>query len=169
MAITMYSGSVPIFIQLLTGLKAVLEKAEAAATARKLDTAVLLNWRLFPDMFTFARQVRQASEHAFGAGRAAGIEVPKLPEIDNSFAEMTARIDTTIDFLKGLKPAQLDGREDTEVTIMAGGNPRTFRAQVYLYHFALLNFYFHITTAYNILRSLGIDIGKRDFMGPMPS
>ena len=105
----------------------------------------------------------------FGAGRAAGVEVPNLPAIDNSYAEMKARHRQDIDFLKGLKPAQLDGREDQQVTITAGGQPRNFRAQNYLYHFAMPNFYFHTTTAYNVLRSLGIEIGKRDFMGQMPS
>ena len=120
-------------------------------------------------MFTLARQVRQASEHAFGAGRVAGVEVPNLPAIDNSYAEMKARIDKTIDFLKSLRPAQLDGKEDSQVTITQGGQPRNFRAQNYLYHLAMPNFYFHTTTAYNILRSLGIEIGKRDFMGAMPS
>ena len=169
MAISMYSASVPVFLQLLGGLKAVIEKGEAHATARKFDHAVLLSWRLYPDMFTFARQVRQASEHAFGAGRAAGVEVPKLPEIDNSLAEMKARIDKTIEFLKTLKPGQLDGKEDSQVTVTVGGQPRQFKAQNYLYHFAMPNFYFHLTTAYNILRSLGVEIGKRDFMGQMPS
>ena len=169
MAISMYHASVPVFLQLLGGVKGTLEKAEAQAGAKKWDENVLLNWRLFPDMFTFARQVRQASEHALGAGRAAGVEVPKLPDIDTSLAEMKARIDKTIDFLKSLSPGQLDGREDAQVTIMAGGQPRNFRAQTYLYHFAMPNFYFHVTTAYNILRSLGIEIGKRDFMGQMPS
>jgi uncharacterized protein len=82
---------------------------------------------------------------------------------------MQSRLDKTIDFLKGLRPDQLDGKEDSQVTITAGGQPRSFRAQVYLYHFAMPNFYFHTTTAYNILRSLGIEIGKRDFMGPMPA
>lgn len=167
--ISMYQGSVPVFLQLLGGLKGFLEKAEAQATAKKFDQAALLNWRLFPDMFTFARQVRQASEHALGAGRAAGVEVPKLPEIDNSFAEMKDRVDKTIAFLKTLTPAQLDGKEDSTVTITLGGQPRNFRAQVYLYHFAVLNFYFHLTTAYNILRHLGFDLGKRDYMGTMPS
>src|ERR1700730_149557 len=169
MPISMYHASVPVFLQLLGGLKGVIEKAEATATAKKWEENTLLNWRLYPDMFTFARQVRQASEHAFGAGRAAGVAVPELPAIDNSLAEMKARIDKTIDFLKGLRADQLDGREDAQVTITQGGQPRNFRAQVYLYHLAMPNFYFHITTAYNILRSLGIDIGKRDFMGQMPS
>ena len=169
MPISMYHASVPVFVQLLGGLKGVIEKAEAHANAHKWEENTLLNWRLHPDMFTFARQVRQASEHAFGAGRAAGVEVPSLPAIDNSYAEMKARIDKTIDFLKGLKADQLDGREDAQVTITQGGQPRNFRAQVYLYHLAMPNFYFHTTTAYNVLRSLGIEIGKRDFMGQMPS
>ena len=169
MPISMYHASVPVFLQLLGGLKGVIEKAEAHATAHKWEENTLLNWRLYPDMFTLARQVRQASEHAFGAGRAAGVEVPSLPPIDNSFAEMKARIDKTIDFLKGLRAGQLDGREDAQVTITQGGQQRNFRAQVYLYHLAMPNFYFHIATAYNILRHLGIEIGKRDFMGQMPS
>ena len=169
MPVSMYHGSVPVFLQLLGGLKGVIEKGEAAATAKKWDENTFLNWRLYPDMFTFARQVRQASEHAFGAGRAAGVAVPELPAIDNSFAEMKARIDKTIDFLTGLRADQLDGREDAQVTLTQGGQQRNFRAQVYLYHLAMPNFYFHITTAYNILRSLGIDIGKRDIMVQMPS
>ena len=113
--------------------------------------------------------MRQAREHALGAGRAAGIEVPKLPEIDNSFEEIKARLDKTIDFLKSLQPGQLDGKEDSTITVTVGGQPRQFKAQNYLYHFALPNFFFHYTTAYNILRSLGCEVGKRDFMGQMPS
>jgi len=167
--ITMYSASVPVFLQLLGGLKGVLEKGEAGVLAKKLDPNVVLNLRLYPDMFTLARQVRQASEHALGAGRAAGVEVPKLPDIDNSFEEMKTRIDKTVDFLKTLKPAQLDGKDETQITVTVGGQPRPFKAQNYLYHLAMPNFYFHITTAYNILRELGIEIGKRDFMGQMPA
>jgi hypothetical protein len=169
MAITMYSASVPVFQQLLGGLKSVLEKGEAGVQAKKLDPAVVLNLRLYPDMFTLARQVRQACEHALGAGRAANVEVPKFPELDNSFDEMKSRIDKTVDFLKTLKPAQLDGKEDSQITITMGGQPRPFKAQNYLYHLAMPNFYFHITTAYNILRELGLEIGKRDFMGQPPA
>jgi len=169
MAISMYHASVPVFLQLLGGLKNVIEKGEAHASQHKFDEATLLNWRLYPDMFTLARQVRQASEHALGACRVAGIEVPQSSLADNSYAEMKQRLDKTIDALKALRPEQMDGKEDSQVTITAGGQPRSFRAQVYLYHFAMPNFYFHTTTAYNILRSLGIEIGKRDFMGQMPS
>src|SRR5215470_16058846 len=117
MPISMYQASVPVFLQLLGGLKGVIEKAEAHASGHKWDENTILNERLYPDMFTLARQVRQASEHAFGAGRAAGVEVPSLPAIDNSYAEMKSRIDKTIDFLKGLRPNQLDGRDDAEVTL----------------------------------------------------
>jgi uncharacterized protein len=169
MAITMYSASVPVFLQLLGGLKGVLEKGEAFSTAHKFDQNVVMNLRLYPDMFTLARQVRQVCEHALGAGRVAGVEVPKFPDQDNSFAELKARIDKTVDFLKTLKPNQLDGKDETQITVTVGGQPRQFKAQNYLYHLAMPNFYFHCTTAYNILRELGIELGKRDFMGQMPS
>jgi len=169
MAITMYSGSVPVFLQLLGGLKGTLTKAEAACSEKKLDPAVVLNLRLYPDMFPLARQVRQVCQHALGAATVAGVTAPSFPETDNSFAEMQSRIDKTIDCLKSLSPGQLDGKEDSTLTIPMGGQPREFKAQNYLYHFAILNFYFHVTTAYNILRSLGFELGKRDFMGQMPS
>ena len=169
MAVTMYSASVPLFQQLLGGLNNVLDKGSAAAAAKKWDPNVVLNLRLYPDMFTLARQVRQACEHAMAPGRVAGVELPKNPDIDNSFEEMKARIGRTLDLLNSIKPNQLDGQDDKKVTIPVGGQPREFRAQVYLYHHAMPNFYFHITTAYNILRHLGLDIGKRDFMGQMPS
>src|SRR5439155_8026456 len=130
MPISMYHASVPVFLQLLGGLKGVIEKAEAHATAHKWEENTLLNWRLYPDMFTLARQVRQASEHAFGAGRAAGVEVPSLPPIDNSLAETKARTDKTIDCLKGLRAGQPGGRAHAQVTISQRGQPRNSRAQV---------------------------------------
>ena len=169
MAVTLYSGFVPVCLQLLGGLKTVLKKAEEHATAQKWDTAVVLNLRLFPDMFPLERQVRQVCTHACGAGRVAGVSLPSFPDQDNSFAEMHARIDKTVDFLKGLRANQIDGKDDANVTVTIGGQPQTLKAANYLYHFAMPNFYFHTTTAYNILRSLGIEIGKRDFMGQMPS
>ena len=110
MAVTMYSGFVPVCLQLLGGLKNVLQKAEEHATAQKWDTAVVLNLRLYPDMFTLERQVRQVCTHSSGAGRVAGVDLPSFPDQDNSFAEIQARIDKTVDFLKGLRADQLDGK-----------------------------------------------------------
>ena len=169
MAITMYSGFVPVCLQLLGGLKTVLKKAEEHTAAQKWDNATVLNLRLFPDMFTLERQVRQVCNHALGAGRVAGVDLPSLPDQDNSWAEMQARIDKTIDFLKGLNASQLAGKDDSDVTVTIGGQPRTMKAQNYLYHFAMLQVQFHATTAYDILRSVGVVIGKRDYLGPQPS
>ena len=169
MAITMYSGFVPVCLQLLGGLKTVLQKAEEHATAQKWDTTVVLNLRLYPDMFPLERQVRQVCTHSCGAGRVAGIALPSFPDHDNSFAGMQARIDKTVDFLKGLRPDQLDGKEDTVITVPMGGQPREFKCQNYLYHFAMLQVQFHATTAYDIIRSTGVNVGKLNYLGQMPS
>ena len=169
MAISLYAGFVPVTLQLLAGLKTVLQKGEEHATAQKWDTGVVLNQRFYPDMFTLERQVRQVCNHSLGAARVAGVDLPTLPDQDNSFAEMQSRIDKTVDFLKGLRPNQLDGKDDSDVTVPMGGQPRTMKAQSYLYHFAMLQVQFHATTAYDILRSVGVSIGKRDYLGPMPS
>jgi uncharacterized protein len=169
MAISLYSGFVPICLQLLGGLKTVLQKAEEHATAQKWDTATVLNLRLYPDMFTLERQVRQVCNHALGAGRVAGLPLPSLPEQDNSWAEMQSRIEKTVDFLKTLQPNQLDGKDDSDVTVPMGGQSRTMKAQSYLYHFAMPQLGFHTTTAYDILRHVGINIGKRDYLGSIPS
>ena len=169
MAITMYSGFVPVCLQLLGGLKTVLKKVEEHATAQKWDTTVVLNLRLFPDMFPLERQVRQVCTHSCGAGRVAGISLPSFADHDNSFAEMQARIDKTVDFLKGLRADQLDGKDDTVITVPVGGQPREFKCQNYLYHFAMLQVQFHATTAYDLIRSTGVNVGKRDYLGPMPS
>ena len=166
MAISLYSGFVPVCLQLLGGLKTVLQKAEEHATAQKWDTATVLNLRLYPDMFTLERQV---CNHALGAGRVAGVTLPSLPDQDNSWAEMQSRIDKTVDFLKGLRPDQLDGKDDSDVTVPMGGQPRTMKAQSYLYHFEMPQIGFHTTTAYNIPRQVGVNIGKRDYLGSMPS
>src|SRR6516165_3909778 len=112
MAVTLYSGFVPVCVQLLTGLKTVLTKAEDHATTQKWDTAVVLNLRFYPDMFPLERQVRQVCNHALGAARVAGVGLPSLPDQDNSFAEIQSRIDKVIDCLKGLRPDQIDGKDD---------------------------------------------------------
>lgn len=167
MPITMYSGSVPVFLQLLPALSGVLDKGQALAESRKYDPALLLQLRLAPDMFPLFRQVQQATAHALAPGRIAGAELPKLGD-GASIAELKQRIATTVDFLKGLQPAQIDGKENTDVQVQLGPNTRTFKAQALLYHHALPNFYFHTTTAYDILRHYGVELGKRDFMGQMP-
>jgi len=169
MAISLYSGFVPVCLQLLGGPKTVLQKAEAHATAQKWDTATVLNLRLYPDMFTLERQVRQVCNHALGAGRVAGVTLPSPPDQDNSWAEMQLRIDKTVDFLKGRRTGQLDGKDDSDVTVPIGGQLRTMKAQSYLYHFEMPQFGFHTTTAYDVLCQLGVNIGKRDYLGSMPS
>jgi hypothetical protein len=169
MAISLYTGFVPVCLQLLGGLKTVLQKAEAHTTEQKWDPAVVLNMRLYPDMFSLERQVRQVCNHSLGAGRVAGVDLPSLPDQDNSFAEIQSRIDKTADFLKGLRANQIDGKDDADVTITIGGQPRTMKGQNYLYHFAMLQVQFHATTAYDIIRHVGVTVGKRDYLGPMPS
>jgi hypothetical protein len=169
MAISLYTGFVPVCLQLLGGLKTVLQKAEAHTTEQKWDPAVVLNMRLYPDMFTLERQVRQVCNHSLGAARVAGVDLPSLPDQDNSFAEVQSRIDKTVDFLKGLKANQIDGKDDSDVTVTIGGQPRTMKGQNYLYHFAMLQVQFHATTAYDIIRHVGVAVGKRDYLGPMPS
>jgi uncharacterized protein len=168
MAVTLYSGFVPVCVQLLTGLKSVLKKGEDHATAQKWDTATVLNLRFFPDMFPLERQVRQVCNHALGAARVAGVSLPSLPDQDKSFAEIYARIDKVIDCLKGLSPTQIDGKDDAKVTVTIGGQPQELTGQNYLCHFAMLQVQFHATTAYDILRSVGVPVGKIDYLGPRP-
>ena len=165
--ISMYKISAPIFVQFLTSLSAVLDKAAAFAEAKKIEPSVLLNTRLAPDMFPLGRQVRAATDHAINAcGRLAGAEPPALPNSDATIPELKERIAKTIAFIKGLKPAQIDGSEDKEIKItFPSGAVREFTGQSLLLNNSLPNFYFHCTTAYDILRHCGIELGKRDFMG----
>lgn len=166
MSISMYKASVPIFVQFLTSLSAVLDKAAAHAEAKKIDPAVLLNTRLTPDMFPLLRQVRAATDHAISAsGRLAGAELPTFPNTEATIPELKARIATALDFIKGLSPAQIDGTEDKDISIQFPSGSRSFKGQGLLLNFCLPNFYFHATTAYDILRQCGVEVGKRDFMG----
>lgn len=162
----MYQASVPVFLQLLNGLSKNLEKAEAQATAKKIDPAAFLGARLYPDMFTLVKQVQLAADFAKGAGaRLAGVDVPKYADNEASFEELQERITKTVAFLKSLTPAQIDGSEEREVTLTQGGKPVTLKGQQYLLLTAMPNFYFHVTTAYALLRHNGVEVGKRDFMG----
>ena len=169
MTISMYKASVPIFVQFLTSLSAWLDKAAAYAEAKKIDPAVLLNTRLFPDMFPLARQVRAATDHAINAcGRLAGVELPTFANTEASIPELEERVAKTIEFIKAIKPAQIDGSEDKEITMKFASGERKFSGQALLLNFCLPNFYFHATTAYDILRQSGVELGKRDFMGTPP-
>ena len=167
MTVSLYKISVPIFVQFLTSLSAVLDKAAAFAEAKKVDPSVLLNTRLAPDMFPLARQVRAATDHAINAcGRLAGVELPTFSNNEATIPELKERIAKAVDFLKGLKAAQIDGSEDKEIKItFPSGAVREFTGQSLLLGNSLPNFYFHCTTAYDILRHCGIELGKRDFMG----
>ena len=167
MTISLYQASVPVFVRILTNLSAILDKAVQHAAQRKIDPAVLLGTRLFPDMFPLLRQVQLTTDFAKGtAARLAGAEVPKFPDTEASFEDLKARIAKTIDFVKSFKPAQIDGSEEREITIPIGGQPHRFKGQAYLLYQAMPNFYFHAATAYDILRHCGVEVGKRDFLGP---
>jgi len=169
MSLSMYQASVPVFTQILTALGGVLDKAEAHATARKIDPTVLIAARLFPDMLPLGRQLQIACDFAKGAtARLAGVEVPSWGDDEKTFADFRARIKKTVDYVQGFKPAQIDGSEAREVTLKVGPNTRTFKGQSYLLQFVMPNFFFHSTTAYVILRHNGVELGKRDFMGQVP-
>ena len=166
MAISMYQASAPRFANTLGNLAAVLDKAQAHAEAKGLDPLVLTACRIFPDMFPLSRQVQIATDTAKGAlARLAGVEVPKYEDTEQSIAELKARIAKTIAFLQDFKPSQIDGTEDRELTIKLGKSEVNWKGMQYLLGFALPNFYFHVTTAYCILRHNGVELGKRDFIG----
>lgn len=166
MALNLYSASVPAFIQQLEALKGVLAKAATHAESRKIDPAVLLNARLFPDMFPMLRQVQIAADFAKGAtARLAGREVPKWADDEKTFAELVARLDRTLAFVKDVPAAEIVGQEGRAISLMAGGNELKFTGEPYLTGFVLPNFYFHAATAYAILRHSGVELGKRDFIG----
>ena len=167
MTLSMYQASVPLFTRMLTNLAAILSKAEAHATARKIDPAILLGSRLFPDMLPLTRQVQLAADFAKNTtARLAGVEIVKFADEETSLPELQQRIAKTLDYVKGFKPSQIDGSEGREITLPIGGDSWTFKGQDFLLHFGLPNFYFHVTTAYDILRHSGVEIGKRDFLGP---
>ena len=166
MTISMYNASIPVFIKSLGNLEAILDKAIAHAAARKIEDSALTDARLYPDMFTLTRQIRVATDMSKGAGaRLAGIEIPRFEDNERTLGDLKARLHKAIDFLKTLTAAQIDGTEDKTITLTVGGNTMTFKGLDYLLYWALPNFYFHVTTAYNLLRHNGVEIGKMDFLG----
>jgi uncharacterized protein len=166
MTISMYQASAPCFARILRNLSAILDKAQAHVAATKIDETALTTYRLYPDMFAFARQVQVACDQAKGAvARLAGVDIPKHEDTERTLAELKARIAKTVDFVESLRPAQIDGSEDREIVLKLRDRELRFRGQQYLLGFVYPNFYFHVTTAYAILRHNGIELGKRDFVG----
>jgi hypothetical protein len=162
----MYEASAATFKRMLPALAALLEKAEAHAAARKVDPEALLNARLFPDMFSFTRQVQLACDFAkLCCARLSGVEAPKHEDKESSFQELKARIAATLAFIDELKAKDIDGTESKDITLKIAGKDTRMKGRDYLLFFALPNFYFHATTAYDLLRHNGVDIGKRDFLG----
>ena len=167
MSISLYDASVPVFKQLLQALSDVLAKGEMDASSRKFDPEILLQARLYPDMFPLLKQVQVAADFARGAcARLAGEAVPTLPAEQNNFQELTTLIKDSIAFLDSISPAQINGQESREI-VLRPGTPKERRlpASAYLLHYALPQFFFHVTTSYAILRSNGVAVGKKDFMG----
>jgi len=166
----MSQASLPVFEIGLNALSAVLDKAEAYATAKKVDSAVLLRWRLAPDMFDLVRQVLIAADQAKnGSSRLAGVEAPRYEDNETTVEQLKARLAKTVTYLKTLDRAKIDASADREITFPLGPtNKGHMKGDDYLNHFVLPNFYFHLTAAYAILRHCGVDIGKRDFLGAIP-
>jgi uncharacterized protein len=167
MSVSMYNTSIPVFKQLLNALSDVLAKAEAHATEKKIDPNALLQARLFPDMFPLVRQVQIAADFAKSVpARLAGAEVPAYEDTEQTFADLHARIKKTLAFIDGLPAEKIDGSETLEIVLRPGTpKEKKLSGQTYLLGYGLPQFFFHVTTAYDILRHNGVEIGKRDFMG----
>jgi uncharacterized protein len=167
MTISMHSASAPVFARMLGNLLTWLDKAEAHAAARKFDANNYLGLRLAPDMLPFTRQIQIASDSAKGCmARLAGVDVPSWEDKEASLADVRARVQKTIDYVAGFTAAQVDGSEERAITIQRRtSEPLQFDGQTFLRHYALPNFYFHLTTAYALLRQAGVDLGKADFLG----
>lgn len=167
MTISLYAASIPVFKQLLTALGAVLEKGEAHATAKNIQPDALLQARLFPDMFQLVRQVQIAVDFAKGTGaRISGIEPPKYEDTETSFADLQALLSKVLAFLDTITPEQVNGREEQEIVLRPGTDKeKRLSTQTYLLHYSLPQFFFHVTTAYDLLRHNGVEVGKRDYMG----
>lgn len=166
MPISMSSASLPVFRSTLRNLSHLLNKAQACADARKFDASVLLQYRLAPDMLPFTRQILIACDAAKnGAARLAGLEAPKFDDFESTIPELQARIQKTLDYLATVPASTLDGTEDKDITFPVGRDAtHTMKGEAYLTRWVLPNLFFHVTTAYNILRHNGVEIGKRDYL-----
>ena len=167
MTVSMYQASAPRFARMLRNLSAILAKAQAHVEAKKLDAAALTAYRLYPDMFPLTRQVQIACDQAKGAvARLAGLEPPKHEDAEQSFADLQARIARTLDFIGSVKAAQIDGSEAREIVLKLRSGELRLPGLDYLFSHAYPNFFFHVATAYNILRHNGVELGKMDYLGP---
>ncbi|MDF5714336.1 MAG: DUF1993 domain-containing protein [Rhizonema sp. NSF051] len=166
MTISMYQASVPVFIRMLNNLVAILEKGAAHAETKKIDPSVLVNSRLAPDMLPLSKQVQIASDIAKrGAARLAEVEAPDFEDNETTLSELIQRIQKTVSYLETFKPEHIDGSEEKTVTLQVGDNTLSFQGMPFLLYFVLPNVFFHVTTAYDILRHCGVELGKRDFLG----
>jgi hypothetical protein len=166
MPISMYQASAPRFVHMLNQLSAMLDKAEAHAEAKKIDPAALTTFRLFPDMFPLSRQVQVCCDVSKGVvARLAGVEVPKHEDTEQTFAELKARIAKTVAFINTIRREQIDGSDEKEIVVKLGKQEYRFKGMQYLLNYGHPNFYFHATTAYNMLRHNGVELGKKDFVG----
>jgi uncharacterized protein len=162
----MYQASIPPIIRVLNNLAAILEKGAAHAETKKIDPAVLINSRLYPDMFPLVKQVQIASDVARkGAARLAELEAPKIEDDETTFPELVARLKKTVAYLETFTPAQIDGSEEKSISLPVGDKTMTLEGLPYLVSFILPNVYFHVATAYNILRHNGVELGKLDYLG----
>lgn len=166
MPISMYQASIPLLVRSLTNLRAILDKGLAHAEARKIDPAVFINARLFPDMLPLLRQVQIATDMAKGcAARLAGVQPPRYADEETTFAELDERIASVVEYLESFRAEQIDGTEEKTISLPMLGETLTFNGLDYLRDFVLPNVFFHVTTAYNILRHGGVELGKADFLG----
>ncbi|SDK10242.1 hypothetical protein SAMN05192566_0100 [Methylophilus rhizosphaerae] len=166
MSISLYQVSVPVFIKFLGNLSHILDKAATFASEKKIEQSVLLETRLYPNMFTFGRQLQRVTDHATSySARLAGLPPPAFDISLTSIADYQALIKASIDFLSGIEAGQIDGQESREISIPRGTEVRIVQGQQHLLNNILPNFYFHLTAAYAILRNIGVEVGKQDFLG----
>jgi uncharacterized protein len=166
MTISLYAASVPVFQRMLKNLLTIIEKAEANASERKIKPEVLVNSRLAPDMNPLAFQVQSATDRSkFFVARTTGQQAPSWADEERTLEELKARINKALDYLAAVKPSDLDGSEDKLIPLKVRGEDVQVKAQDYLFNNVMPNFYFHVTTAYDILRHNGVPVGKRDFVG----
>jgi len=170
MSLSMHSASAPVFVRMLGNLTHWLDKAEAHAAAKKFDAGVFLGMRLAPDMLPFVKQVQIACDGAKSCiARLAGVEPPKFEDTETTFAELKTRVSRTIEFVQSVPAAKVDGSEERDISVPRRDGVMVLKGETYLKHFALPNFFFHVTTTYALLRHNGVELGKGDYLGALQS